>query len=83
MTTKIGKRELEIIEYLQQRGKQSYAQIAAEFAPIRRGLPEYNVIDRRLDRMEMKGYILVEHDGRKMIRLRGDLLPFPTEKETV
>jgi hypothetical protein len=72
---KIGPRELEIINYLEEHGETTYAQIAAEFSPTVRGCPQYSVIDRRLDRMEQKGFILVGHNGRKTIKLREGIFP--------
>jgi hypothetical protein len=70
MNSKIGARELEILNYLEEHGETTYAQIVAEFAPTVRGCFQYGVMDRRLERMEQKGFILIGHNGRKTIKLR-------------
>jgi hypothetical protein len=65
MGFKIGARELEIIEYLQERGEVSYGRLLTDFVP----LPSYDTHStmNRLERMVEKGLIQIVND--KTVRL--------------
>lgn len=77
--SKIGQRELEIIEYLQQKGEAAYAQLLEMFSPTVRNPTgkeylQYEICADRLRRMVGKGFI--ETDG-KIVRLTKEIAREP------
>ena len=71
---KIGERELEIIEYLQEKGKETYVQLLVMFSPTIRSpkgkaYRQFNTVEDRLLRMREKGLIAIEDDGLRTVRL--------------
>lgn len=65
---KIGTRELEILEYLQENKEASYSEVVAKFSsPTERT----DVIEDRIYRMKDKGYITIEQGdyGSLVVRL--------------
>lgn len=63
--SKIGARELEIVEYLQEKGEESYTQLLVIFSPVNHAIGgrtynQYNICEDRLRRMQKKGLIVIE-----------------------